>query len=244
MKLPNWFRVDFPFSKESKTSWVALILLWIIFRIFDGFITRIGGLITENSKVIIPHIKKLLSLSFSINLRLWHLALLIMLLPLYYLIDKLLLKKLKREVIFKETFTSIKIGWHLNYWGTSNPKKTNRIENSMMIFEAEESELTHESKCFGAYYDLRTSIYDGYKYEVSCKVFAGPNTTMGFQLWLHDTRGNNEVFMPIKQEAPSTSIQTITAIYTANDSGGIRIHLHNKGGKGNIYIKEITVTKI
>jgi hypothetical protein len=90
----------------------------------------------------------------------------------------------------------------------------------MMIFEADEAELTDQRKCFGAYYDVRTPIYVGFKYEIACEVQSIPGTTMQFQLWLHDTKGQNECFAPKSQQIPPTEPLIYSVIYKANDTGG------------------------
>ena len=117
-----------------------------------------------------------------------------------------------------------------------------------MIFEAKEEELLSQKKEFGAYIDLRNGIYDGLTYEVSCQVKSEPNTTMGFQLWVHDTIGGNPV---VSIREPSTfclpssqNYQTITLRYKANSTNAIRIHLSNKGGDGRILVDKLTVTKV
>jgi len=176
------------------------------------------------------------------------LALVILIFPLYRRFDKFFMQGKNRELIFKDDFV-VDQGWRLNYWGTTNPNKTNRIENSTMIFEASEDELQDENKEFGAYYDLKNGIYEGYTYEVCCKVKSDPNTTMKFQLWLHDNViGNRSSMrtkkMPEELETPSLEFKEIKATFIATATNGIRIHLHNKGGLGKIYVKEVIVHKV
>jgi hypothetical protein len=117
----------------------------------------------------------------------------------------------------------------------------------MIVFEAKEDELLSSKKEFGAYIDLRNGITEGFTYEISCKVKSEPNTTMGFQLWIHDTVGGNDavsVKEPIHFILPNLNNQVITLFYKANSTNAIRIHLHNKGGEGKISVDKLTVSKI
>ncbi len=153
----------------------------------------------------------------------------------------------KKVIIFEDDFTDNK-GWFLNYWGTTNPAKTNRIENSMIIFEATEDDLLHPSKEFGAYIDLRNNIKEGEVYEVSCSVKAELGTTMKFQLWVHDNIVGNKLSMrtekyPIKLKTPSARFKEVKLRFVATSTNGMRIHLHNKGGKGRIFVKKVIVLK-
>jgi len=170
----------------------------------------------------------------------------ISLLTLAFLISTSSLKWEKREIIFNDDFVSDK-GWNKNYWGTTEPLKTNRMENSLMIFEANENETQDSKKEFGAYIDLREGIQEGFTYEIYCKVKSEPATTMGFQLWIHDTVGRNQnvsKFKPEKFFTPSTDFSELTLKYIANSSNAIRIHLHNKAGSGKISVDKLTVTKV
>lgn len=151
-----------------------------------------------------------------------------------------------KEIIFDDDFVNNR-GWFLNYWGTTNPSKTNRIENSMMIFEAEEEELLSTKKEFGAYIDLKNGIRESVTYEIHCKVKSDINTTMGFQIWVHDTLGGNpavSVKEPSHFYLPDRNYKTIKLRYRANSTNAIRIHLHNKGGKGKILVDKITVYRL
>lgn len=155
-------------------------------------------------------------------------------------------KENKKEIIFEDDFLNNR-GWFLNYWGTTNPSKTNRIENSTMIFEATEDELLNPKKEFGACIDLRSGITEGYTYEIRCKVKSIPNTTMGFQLWVHDTIGKNPAVSktePQYFQTPNQEYQEIKLNYVANSNNAIRIHLHNRGGMGRILIDKVIVFKL
>jgi len=147
------------------------------------------------------------------------------------------------KIVFKDDFHAGNKGWFLNYWSSNNPQKTNRIENSVMIFEANESDLLDPRREFGAYIDLRDRIYRECTYEVSCKVKSEKQTTMQFKLWLHDTKGKvSNVETPLR--TPSTLGETIKLEIKANTTEAIRIHLHNKAGEGKILLNEVVVRKI
>ena len=95
----------------------------------------------------------------------------------------------------------------------------------------------------------QNGIYEGYTYEVRCKVKSDPNTTMKFQLWLHDNVVGNRSSMrtekvPKAMETPSNEFKEIKTNFIATATNGIRIHLHNKGGLGKIYVREIAVYKV
>lgn len=244
-----------PFELKRNTSTIAVVFALIA----AGFFAKIGEWLFEKIaslfQLTLPFIGifylwattktyqiSLLAIIFYI------LALVILIFPLYRKFDKFFMQGRNKELIFKDDFI-IDQGWQLNYWGTTNPKKTNRIENSVMIFEASERELQNENKEFGAYYDLKNGIYEGYTYEVRCKVKSDPNTTMKFQLWLHDNVIGNRSSMRTKKapeelETPSNEFKEIKTNFIATATNGIRIHLHNKGGFGKIYVKEIAVYKV
>ena len=157
--------------------------------------------------------------------------------------DKIVLRRFRNEIVFKDDFDAGNKGWALNYWGSYNPQKTNRIENSTMIFEATESDLADTRKEFGAYIDLRNGIYRGYTYEIICKVKSAEHTTMQFMLWLHDTLGGaSSINTPLG--TPSTSGETIKLEFEVNVTEAIRIHLHNKAGEGKILVNGVVVRKI
>ncbi|TXH00936.1 MAG: hypothetical protein E6P95_02780 [Candidatus Moraniibacteriota bacterium] len=154
--------------------------------------------------------------------------------------------KVDSNLIFDDDFDYNK-GWVLNYWGSTNPSKTNRIQNSMMYFQAQENELTGRIKENGAYIDLRDRISNGSTYEVSCKIKADFNTTMGFQLWVHDTIGgdpNASVREPTDFIVPTQEFETIKLKYTARTSNAMRIHLHTRPGQGQIMVDKIRVVRL
>lgn len=244
-----------PFELKRGTSFFSVILALIII----GFLSKTGEWIFEKMtlslKSVTPLIGNFYSWATSITYQIslfaiifYIFALIILIFPIYRKLDKFFMQKKNKELIFKDDFSNEQ-GWQLNYWRTTNPEKTNRIEDSTMIFEAREDELLNEKKEFGAYYDLKNGIYEGYTYEVICKVKSDPGTTMKFQLWLHDNVVGNRSSMrtaksPEELETPSNDFQEIKIKFVATATNGIRIHLHNKGGLGKIYVKDVTVYKI
>lgn len=244
-----------PFELKRSTSIFSVILALIII----GFLSKAGEWVFEKItslfRSIIPLIGNFYSWATSITYQIsllaiifYALALIILIFPIYRKLDKFFIQKKNKELIFKDDFSTNQ-GWQLNYWGTTNPEKTNRIENSTMIFEAYEDELLNEKKEFGAYYDLKNGVYEGYTYEVTCKIKSDPGTTMKFQLWLHDNIVGNRSSMrtaksPEELETPSNDFQEIKAKFVATVTNGVRIHLHNKGGLGKIYVKDIIVYKV
>lgn len=254
-RIIEFFKKSIPFELKRNTSIFAIIFALIAI----GFFAKIGEWIFEKLLLLLqeafPFFGKFYLLAttttYQISLLViifYVLALVILIFPLYRKFDKFFMFGRKKELIFKDDFI-INQGWHLNYWGTTNPEKTNRIENSVMIFEANESELLNENKEFGAYFDLKNGIYEGYTYEVCCKVKSDSNTTMKFQLWLHDNVVGNRSSMrtekiPKEFEIPSNEFKELKINFLATITNGIRIHLHNKGGFGKIYVKEVAVYKV
>lgn len=246
MKIITSINKLIPFELKRGTSFVSILIALI----FTGIFVHIGEMILEYLltflKPILPLVwDKLLTImmySFEINL-IGIIIFAVLLFPIYRKLDKFFLKRVKEEIIFKDNFDSGNKGWNLNYWGSNNPNKTNRIENSAMIFEANENELKDSKKEYGAYLDFKSGIYRGNQYEVSCKVRGESNTTMQFLLWLHDTRSENT---SIKTEyiVPTKKIQIVKLKFTSNVTEAMRIHLHNKSGLGKIFIDEVIIKKI
>lgn len=247
---------NIPFEFKRNTSTISLILSAFVIYILIGFLNEFGAwlfkMLGPTYKLIAPKILNIfnfvISIKFQISLPVIILSL-ILFFPIYRFFDRFFLKARKKERIFEDDFLNNNNGWLLNYWGSTNPGKTNRIENSMMIFEANKNELFNQDGEFGAYFDLKNGIYEGLTYEVSCLVKSDPNTTMQFQLWLHDNvLGNNSSLRskkyPVKFETPGTKFKEIKVKFVATATNGIRIHLHNKGGLGKIYVDKVSVMKI
>lgn len=245
----DYIKKQIPFELKRGASVVSIILALIVV----GFFGQVGSWIFEKSLTIIPIVKKAWQWSSAIKFEFtlaeaffYVLGLLLFLFPIYRRVDRFLIQKTKREIIFSDDFDNNK-GWSLNYWGTTNPEKTNRIEQSAMVFEATPEEVQHIGKEFGACIDLRNGIYSDYTYDVCCMVKSDLGTTMGFQLWVHDTVGRNSEVSKKQPEqffTPSTSYQEVRLKYTANSTNAIRIHLHNKAGAGRVYIDKVIVTKL
>jgi predicted membrane protein len=211
--------------------------------ILDILINLIRSFVVPNLSVIGNFI--LVIINFKVTFNLIGLIFFITLLfPIYRLFDKKILSKTINEIVFLENFKPYNNGWNLNYWGSTNPSKTNKIENGEMIFEADNNEWINNNNENGAYFDLRNGIYEGNKYLVSCKLKSTKNTTMGFRLWLHDIEGNSSVVYPKDFFTPDEKNETVELEFTATKTNGIRIHLHNKAGLGKIIIKEVKVIKI
>jgi hypothetical protein len=246
MKILTYLKDKFPFELKRSTSIASIIIALII----SGIFTRLGEIILENIifyfKPYLPNFWTaflwVMSVSFEINL-IGAIVFIIMLFPIYRKLDKLLLNRFKNEIVFKDDFHAGNKGWILNYWRSKNPLKTNRIENSIMIFEATENDLVNSNKEFGAYIDLRNGIYRDCSYEISCKVKSEKETTMQFKLWLHDTKGGaSNIETPLK--TPSTSGEILKLKIKANVTEAIRIHLHNKAGEGKILVEEVVARNI
>ena len=246
MKVLGYIKDKFPFELKRGTSIASVIIALL----FTGFLTRLGGILLDKTIALLkPYLPTvwgflvwIISLKFEMNF-LSAIVFVVFLFPIYRKIDRLLLSRSENEIIFKDDFDSGNKGWALNYWGSNDPIKTNRIENSTMIFEATEVELHSRKKEFGAYFDLRNGIYTGNNYEISCKVKAIDNTTMQFSLWLHDTHGSSSSLTPMR--TPNiASFEIIKLNFTATGTQAIRIHLHNKAGAGQILVDNVLVKKL
>jgi hypothetical protein len=245
MNILHYIKDKFPFELKRGTSIASVAVALIL----TGAFTRLGEIILEKTLIYLkPQLPKvwdaliwLTTISFEINL-VGAIIFVIILFPIYRKLDKFLLQRSGGELIFKDDFDTGNKGWTLNYWGSNNPTKTNRIENSTMIFEATDSDLPNQQKEFGAYFDLKNGIYQGNTYEVSCKVRSENHTTMQFKLWLHDTHGGANIVTPLK--TPQNSFEIVKLNIVANQTEAIRIHLHNKAGTGKILVEEVVVRKL
>jgi hypothetical protein len=169
---------------------------------------------------------------------------LIVSIPLYRLLNKYILSRLIHEVIFIDKFTSKAIYWAMNYWGSTNPQKTNRIENNQMIFEAQAHEWAWKGNPGqnGALYDLRAGITKDLFYTVECMVISTPGTTMQFRLWLHDTEGNHSVITE-PETPPTDKPKRYSLRFKATETRAMRIHLHCFAGQGRIIVSEVRVIR-
>jgi hypothetical protein len=244
MKVIDSIKNQIPFELKRGSSFLSVVIALII----AGVLTRLGEMILEGLLDLIrPSLPDVWNwfisiITFSFELNLIGLVIFaISLFPIYRYFDKSFLKRIKGEIVFIDRFNAGNRGWRLNYWGSRNPQKTNRIENSFMVFEATESDSVKGE--FGACFDLRNGIYQGNKYEVTCKVKSDENTTMQFRLWLHDTTGGDSSIRT-NFKTPSTKLEEFKLGFTANETEAIRIHLHNKAGVGRIIVDEVVVRKI
>lgn len=242
-----------PSEIKRHTSPISLILSLVIFWIFNGFFNSIGekilgtflSLIRPISPEIFRYIKLVTTYTIPINVSpLTIVVFVILFFPTYRFFDKRLLSKTKRAIVFEDNFDFGNKGWRFNYWGSNNPDKTCRIEQSSMVFEAEDSDLTSPQKENGACFDLTDGVYQGSKYEISCWVKSSKNTTMGFKLWVHDARGQAEMKFPANFYTPGNRYEEVKVGFIATQSQALRIHLHYKAGRGKIYVDKVKVVKV
>lgn len=247
MEILKKIKSAIPFELKRSSSIFSIIIALLIV----GFISKAGEFLFDNLIKTInpfwPAIGKYIILIFSYQVKINVIGLIIfifLLFPIYRLIDKKILNKISQEIIFFDNFRNGNKGWQLNYWGSNNPNKTNRIENGSMIFEATNQDWNTQNNENGAYFDLKNGIYADNKYEISCKVRAKKSTNMQFILWLHDTSGNANIKYPSAFITPTEKSQIIKGQFIGTQTNALRIHLHNKAGNGEIIIEEIKVVKI
>lgn len=163
---------------------------------------------------------------------------------IYRFIDKKILRRLISEVIFFDDFAEDTYAWIKNYWGSTNPQKTNRIQNGGMVFEANQNEWQSQNSENGAFIDLRNGIIEGLNYTVKCKVKSSSDSNMGFKLWLHDIKGNGSMTNPIAFETPpSNDYKEYSLTFKATVTKAIRIHLHCKAGVGYLMVDSVKVIR-
>jgi len=249
-KIIEFIKSQIPFEIKSSASFISIILVLILI----GFFGKLGSwlfelLIKFISPFAPPFIKAMLgALTYPITVQInlitiftFLVAFITFFFSTYRFFAKLFLKR--GAVVFEDNFVFGNKGWDLNYWGSNDPDKTCRFENSSIIFEAEESDLVDARKEFGAYYDLTTGIYEGSNYEVSCWVKADVNTTMGFKLWVHDTKGHNDIKFPARFNTPGVGFEEVKVGFVGTSSRALRIHLHNKAGTGRIIVNKVRVVR-
>lgn len=222
----------------------AFIITGILIGVLNEFGKDIYGWLKNSDyrflSVVINLIIDFLFFKIEINV-LTILVSLSLAIPIYRFLTRRIFGKLISETIFVEDFKSSKNYWNLNFWGSTNPSKTNRIENNEMIFEANPDEWQNNSEG-GAYLDLRNGIQQGLTYHISCKAKSTSGTTMAFRLWLHDAMGKQSATTNW-ETPPSNQYKTYDLKYHTTDSQAIRIHLHCKSGQGQINIKEVKVVR-
>lgn len=238
-----------PFELKRGISAISIVITLIII----GLLNEVGAIILKGIiKFLEPALPKIWNfisflLTFKIEINVITIIISVFLLfPIYRLIDRLLLRNIRRSLIFDDDF-SINKGWHLNYWGTTNPSKTNRIENGSMIFEAKPEEVNNNQHEYGAFFDIKNGIYNDEKYEIICQIKSERNCSMKFQLWVHDTIGENpqvNVKEPKYPYTPPNEADTIKLNYRANESNALRIHLHALPGDGKIIVERLLIYKV
>jgi len=249
MKIIEYLKAFSPPEIKRATPLVSMVLALILVgflgkvgeKIFDAFLILAIPLAPEIFKII----RSVAAYTIPININLLSLLIFILLFfPAYRFFDRNLLSRLKKAVIFEDDFDFGNKGWRLNYWHSNNADKTCRIEQSAMIFEAEDSDLISPQKENGACFDLEDGIYQNSKYEISCWVKADKNSTIGFKLWVHDTRGQGEMKFPANFYTPGTEYEEVKVGFIATKSQALRIHLHYKAGKGKISVDRVRVPKV
>jgi len=150
----------------------------------------------------------------------------------------------KRKLIWRDKFDNLN-HWTLNFWGSKNPEKTNRIEGSEMIFEAKLEEVENENGSYGAFIDVSDGVYNEKNYEVKCKICSLKNTTMGFQLWVHDGKNDKtKVIQPMFPKTPANDFESIKVRFTGTESNAMRIHLFCQAGLGVLKVSEVSIYEI
>ena len=238
-----------PPQLRAMSSPLSIIIVFIVL----GFLNKTGeylfdfinNYIGKNVDGLSTAIIQLLTWSIPVRLNIPLLILFAFLfLPLYRFFDNLLLDLFKNVIIFEDDFSFGNKGWRLNYWGSNDPDKTCRIEDSTMVFEAGEQDLQNTQKENGAHYDLNEKIYRGSRYEISCWVKSNESSTMGFKLWVHDTHGGAEMKSSTNFIKPGISYQEVKVQFVGTDKNALRVHLHYKSGKGKIFIDRVKVAKL
>lgn len=155
---------------------------------------------------------------------------------------------LKGKVVFEDNFISDK-GWYRAYWEENNPKREEicRLENSKMVFEATSDDVVNERKKFGAYFDVR-NLVEGNAYSLSCEVCSVVNTTMKFQLWLHNDvlfKGSTwSMREPPAEFIPNIRWTKLEAVFSATATKALRIHMEATPGIGKIFVRRVKLIKL
>lgn len=237
-----------PFEFQRPSSVLSLFIALFIAGFFLQLGTRLSDDIYPFLKPHFPTFIKtiidFLTYPVSINMNLITAVFSVFIFfTIHRVIDRIILRKLRDTVIFSDDFEFSNKGWLLNYWGSNNPYKTCRFENSTLVFEAESDDLIDNKKEYGAYFDLVDGVYENTRYEVICKVKSETGTTMGIKLWVHDTRGRNDIKFPANFRTPNMDLDELKVGFTGTKSQAMRIHLHIKPGKGKIFVDSVTVIK-
>ena len=150
------------------------------------------------------------------------------------------------EVIFEDNF-STDTGWHLKYWENENQKDINyRIRNGM-VFKASPEDITNREGRYGAYRDFPNLSSEG-AYKLTAWVKSEKDSTMKFQLWLHnDVVGRGSSWTkrePANAFTPSEKRQKISTNFTITQTRSLRVHLEATPGIGKIIVEKIRLEHI
>lgn len=258
---------------EKRRSWKTIYFvggLFLMFCVFyiAGYVQRKGAADFENSSGPIPNIISGSKLFFDwtknsiinlvkINFQINGIIGVFILVSSFLIGYRLNLIKdwfcslgdyfVKKELIFEDDFTSDK-GWYLRYWEENNQNKNiNRRENSKLIFEANIGDITNAEGRYGAYQDF-LGITEGDLYELTCYVKAEENTTMKFQLWLHNyTNGSGSTWrtrMPASPITPKKNYQKMKVRFNGTSTKSLRVHLEATPGSGKIIVDKVKLERI
>ena len=98
----------------------------------------------------------------------------------------------KGKIILHDNFKTTNYNWQMPYW--TGAKSTAVRRDGYLEFEATEAAWPKNAN--GALLTI-AGVVEGNEYLISAKVKQGrPNTSMMFQLWVHDTKENNNVTEP------------------------------------------------
>ena len=120
MSLADSIKDKIPFKIKEKTSFLGVIIFFVLFSILNGFLSRIGELIIENlAPLISPIAPKIWEFTIfwlftptAINLNLFSVMVVtVIFFQVGYLIDTLLFKKNKKEILFEDNFKQGLIRW-------------------------------------------------------------------------------------------------------------------------------------
>jgi hypothetical protein len=247
----KFLEAQLPPEFRKKSSIISIFSGLIVI----GFLAELGayifhlivGFAGSFSPVFVQNILKIFSYTLTIKINIITIVLFVLLFLLvffsiYRLFNNILLKK--GRTIFEDNFDFGNLGWKLNYWGSRDLEKTCRLEKSSIIFESENKDLLDPRMENGAYYDLYTGINKGSRYEISAWVKSTFETSMGFKLWVHDTKGDNDVKYPARFYTPDTTFEEIKVGFIGTSTQALRIHLHIKAGTGTIIINRVKVVKL
>jgi hypothetical protein len=251
VRLIDWFKKTYSLEGLAWPKVLFIGFCLLILRIGDAAFDRLGNFLLDLALVSVPTLLQRIAQGFltflfyplSVNVITILIAVLVFI-PLYHFSIRRLLSKKKYALIFSDDFNTMSpYHWQGPYWG-GDPSTVSK-KGGYLIFSARAGAWTklapNEN---GALIDLSSNIYEGFVYEVSCKVKADERSTMGFKLWVHDTKGENSTTDPKDFVTPGTELKEYSVKFKATNSNALRIHLHCKAGEGRILVKEVTIIKV